>query len=52
MRDTPQLALDSYLTPNELFFVRHHLPVPDIDPAAYRLTVSGPVPLCTHCRLL
>ncbi|KAK3107113.1 hypothetical protein FSP39_007409 [Pinctada imbricata] len=36
-----ELLVDKYLTPNELFFVRNHLPVPDIDPKKYRLTVGG-----------
>ncbi|HYH10888.1 MAG TPA: molybdopterin-dependent oxidoreductase, partial [Thermomicrobiales bacterium] len=39
---TPLDALDgAFLTPNELFFVRNNGPVPDIDPASYRLTISG-----------
>jgi len=29
------------LTPNELFFVRNHGPIPHVDAAAYRLTVHG-----------
>jgi sulfite oxidase len=37
-----QLLADSYITPTELFFVRNHLPVPDIDPATYALEISGP----------
>ena len=28
-------------TPNELFYVRSHLPTPVIDPAEYRLTIEG-----------
>eukprot|EP00955_Chlamydomonas_euryale_P008996 96223-Chlamydomonas_euryale.AAC.1 len=31
------------LTPSELFYVRNHLPVPDIDPKAWRLRVEGEV---------
>ena len=27
--------------PNELFFVRNHGPIPEVDPAAYRLAVRG-----------
>jgi sulfite oxidase len=27
---TPEAILDQFLTPNELFFVRNHMPVPDI----------------------
>jgi hydroxyacylglutathione hydrolase len=29
------------ITPNELFFVRNHGPIPEVDPAAYQLTVRG-----------
>mmetsp|Transcript_30225 Transcript_30225/g.50206 ORF Transcript_30225/g.50206 Transcript_30225/m.50206 type:complete len:397 (-) Transcript_30225:86-1276(-) len=35
------LLTNDYLTPNELFYVRNHLPVPDIDPKKYRLIVKG-----------
>lgn len=31
----------SWLTPNERFFVRSHFPVPQIDPATWRLEVTG-----------
>lgn len=31
----------SLVTPNDLFYVRHHLPVPRLDPATYRLKVEG-----------
>lgn len=30
-----------YITPNELFYVRNHLPVPEIDPSEYKLIVKG-----------
>jgi DMSO/TMAO reductase YedYZ molybdopterin-dependent catalytic subunit len=33
----------SFLTPNELFFTRSHLPVPEIDPATHRFAISGEV---------
>lgn len=38
----PPLSLlrHSYLTPNDLFFVRNHLHVPVIDPKKYQLTVT------------
>jgi sulfite oxidase len=40
--ETPiELLSASHLTPNELFFVRNHGPIPEVDPAAYRLTVRG-----------
>lgn len=41
----PQLLTDSFITPNDLFFVRNHLPVPVIDAECYRLVVEGPRPL-------
>ena len=37
------ILADEFYTPNELFYVRSHLPTPDIDPAAYELEVS-PIP--------
>jgi sulfite oxidase len=33
--------LGSFITPNELFFVRNHGGVPEVDPASYRLAVDG-----------
>lgn len=39
--ETPgSLLTDSLITPNELFFVRNHLPVPHVDIKEYRLTIS------------
>ena len=35
------LLTRDYYTPNELFYVRNHLAVPDIDPKEYRLIVKG-----------
>ena len=35
------LLTKDYITPNELFYVRNHLAVPDIDPAEYVLVVKG-----------
>ena len=37
----PQLAADNFITPNELFFVRNHLPVPTVDEKVYKLEVEG-----------
>lgn len=37
----PRAMAASFITPNELFFVRNHGPVPVVDPALYRLTVGG-----------
>jgi len=40
--ETPlAIITDSFYTPSDLFFVRSHLPIPDIDPAAYELEVGG-----------
>jgi sulfite oxidase len=39
--ETPAALLDTMITPNELHFVRNHLPVPRVDPEAYRLEISG-----------
>jgi DMSO/TMAO reductase YedYZ molybdopterin-dependent catalytic subunit len=39
---SPLEALDgAFLTPNELFYIRNNGPVPDIDPATWRLTIDG-----------
>ncbi|EFC49799.1 mitochondrial sulfite oxidase [Naegleria gruberi] len=37
----PTLLCDKYITPNELFFIRNHLPVPSIDPSTYVLEITG-----------
>ena len=40
--ETPAILLDEhYLTPNDIFFVRNHLPVPQVDPDTYVLEVKG-----------
>jgi len=40
--ETPLNILgDSFLTPQDLMFVRSHLPVPDVDPESYTLEVEG-----------
>jgi len=36
-----ELMLDSWLTPNPVWFIRHHHPVPVVDPKQYRLCVDG-----------
>ena len=39
--ETPPILLsEDYITPNDLFFVRNHLPVPRCDPAEYVLEVA------------
>jgi len=41
--ETPLAALTSYLTPNDLFFVRTHWAPARVDPATWSLTVDGEV---------
>ncbi|CAH1103927.1 unnamed protein product [Psylliodes chrysocephalus] len=36
----PELLVESFITPNELFYVRNHLPVPDVDPNTYELEIE------------
>ncbi len=36
-----ELIGDSFNTPNDIFFVRNHLPVPHVDMATYQLTIDG-----------
>lgn len=50
--ETPLAYFNSYLTPSDAFFVRHHLPRPaPIDPARYRLTVNGMVSKASELTL-
>ena len=45
--ETPTLLLsETFLTPNPIFFVRNHLPVPLIDDKSYKLTVKA----CDTCE--
>jgi sulfite oxidase len=41
--ETPTTLItdESYITPNELWYVRHHHPVPVVDPKTYRLVIEG-----------
>lgn len=40
--ETPPYSLsDDFITPQELFYVRGHFPVPDIAPEDYTLSISG-----------
>ena len=39
--EMPFDQLDAFITPSELFYVRSHFPVPDLDPAAFRLSMRG-----------
>ena len=62
----PFCTLDSFITPNERFYVRNHFPVPQLDIETWRLKVEGAVdrqlvlsfddlanmPSCTQVALL
>ena len=37
----PDALLDQFFTPNEIFFIRGHGDIPEVDPAAFRLAVDG-----------
>src|SRR5881227_3688002 len=39
--ETPLEGVRSWVTPNRLFFVRNHFPVPELDLAGWRLRVEG-----------
>ena len=40
--ETPSVLLaENYITPNDIFFVRNHLPVPRVDPEHYALEIKG-----------
>jgi DMSO/TMAO reductase YedYZ molybdopterin-dependent catalytic subunit len=41
--ETPLDLLTDYVTPNDLFFVRHHWNPVEVDPATWSLTVDGEV---------
>ena len=41
--ETPVALLDSFITPNELFYVRSHMPVPQVDASAWALKIGGEV---------
>ncbi|KAM3935203.1 sulfite oxidase, mitochondrial isoform 2-T2 [Leptodactylus fuscus] len=38
----PELLTENFITPNELFFKRNHLPVPDINPEEFQLIIESP----------
>ncbi|XP_071991151.1 sulfite oxidase, mitochondrial isoform X1 [Engystomops pustulosus] len=38
----PELLTENFITPNELFFKRNHLPVPNINPDEFQLIVDRP----------
>src|SRR5579872_5900416 len=39
--ETPSKDLETWVTPNDAFFVRQHLPRPTVDTASWRLKVNG-----------
>ena len=41
--ETPVALLDSFITPNDLFYVRSHMPVPQVDAASWVLKIGGEV---------
>jgi sulfite oxidase len=41
--ETPVALLDSFITPIEHFYVRCHMPVPQVDPATWSLKIGGEV---------
>src|SRR5260370_1546854 len=41
--ETPLNKVDSFLTPNELFYVRSHSRAPKLDAKSYRLRIDGAV---------
>src|SRR5467141_3743648 len=41
--EMPFDQLGDFITPSELFYIRSHFPTPEMDPATYRLSVSGAV---------
>jgi DMSO/TMAO reductase YedYZ molybdopterin-dependent catalytic subunit len=41
--ESPFDPIDAYLTPTELFYIRSHFPVPDLDRATFQLRIDGAV---------
>src|ERR1700751_2509561 len=41
--EAPFDPIDSYLTPTELFYIRSHFPIPNLDRASYKLRIDGAV---------
>jgi DMSO/TMAO reductase YedYZ molybdopterin-dependent catalytic subunit len=41
--ETPVSLLNTFITPNDAFYVRSHLPIPRVDPAMFGLKVGGEV---------
>src|SRR5579875_2092491 len=47
--ETPASYFSSWITPNDIFFVRQHLPRPRLEESTYRLAITGRV---SHPRQL
>ncbi len=41
--EMPFDQLEDFITPSELFYIRSHFSTPELDPLAYRLSISGAV---------
>src|SRR3984885_423407 len=41
--EMPFDRLHEFITPSELFYIRSHFPTPNLDPLAYRLSITGAV---------
>jgi DMSO/TMAO reductase YedYZ molybdopterin-dependent catalytic subunit len=41
--EMPFDQLGEFITPSELFYIRSHFPIPELDPAAFRLSIRGAV---------
>ena len=41
--EMPFGALDGFITPNDLFYIRSHFPVPEVDLSKWRLRIEGAV---------
>ena len=41
--ETPVGLLRDWITPNDAFFVRSHLPTPNVEPATWTLAIKGSV---------
>ena len=48
--EMPFDQLGDFITPSELFYIRSHFPAPELDPLAYRLSISGGRANCIQNR--
>ena len=49
--ETPFNQLGEFITPSELFYIRSHFPIAELDPAAFRLSIRGAVAERTELEL-